>query len=282
LATETPTVFADSTQVHQVLMNLGTNAAHAIGKRDGVIRITSDLYTVDTQARQAVPELAEGDYARVCVSDNGCGMDHAVLALVFEPFFTTKGPGHGTGLGLSVVHGIMTSHDGAVRVESEPGKGTTFSLFIPARTEARTGSAACQSEGVRGDGEHILYVDDEEALVFLATRMLERLGYRVTGYSDPRQALHDFRLRPGEFDAVVTDLAMPGLSGADLARELRTLRPDVPIVMISGYLRPEDADAARRLGVEDLIPKPESVEQIAEVLHRRLAEVREHRSDDVA
>jgi CheY-like chemotaxis protein len=185
-----------------------------------------------------------------------------------EALGTLKAPGQGTGLGLAVVHGIMKSHDGAITVYSQPGKGTTFRLYFPAAEAAATEAQPSRREVLRGHGEHVLYVDDEEAIVALATRTLERLGYRVTGYTDAAQMLQAFRLRPHELDVVVTDLSMPGIAGLDLARELLHIRPDTRIVMTSGYIRPEDQEAARRLGIRDLILKPNTVAELGQLLHR--------------
>src|SRR5262249_34826402 len=151
---------------------------------------------------------------------NGAGMDKATIERIFEPFFTTKRPDQGTGLGLSVVHGIMQSHHGAIIVHSEPGEGTQFELYFPAAEEAATATQLIHYNISRGNDEHILYVDDEPSIVALMLRKLERLGYRATGYIDPTQALTTFRSGPQDFDVVVTDLAMPGMSGFDLAREL--------------------------------------------------------------
>jgi CheY-like chemotaxis protein len=207
------------------------------------------------------------------VRDDGCGMDKATLDRVFEPFFTTKAPGQGVGLGLSVVHGIMQNHGGAITVYSEPGKGTAFHLYFPAAAgEAAAEPGPMPAEVARASGERVLFVDDEEALVFLAERTLQRMGYRVSGHTDPLRALEAFRSQPGEFDVVVTDLSMPGMSGADLARALLELRPDVPIVMTSGYVRAEDVESARRLGIRAVILKPNTVEELGATLHALLNE----------
>jgi CheY-like chemotaxis protein len=210
-------------------------------------------------------------------------MDEATQARVFEPFFTTRPSGQGTGLGLSVVHGILQSHGGAVTVDSGVGRGSTFRLYFPAAEPdaspldpgegARPDVESTSREKSPGGGEHILYVDDEEPLVHLATRTLTRLGYRVTGYSSPLNALDALRANPGAIDALVTDLAMPGLAGADLAREAAAIRPDLPIVILSGRVRPEDAAAARHLGA-DVLLKPYSTTELAGVLQRRLAPLR--------
>jgi len=200
-------------------------------------------------------------------------MDQATLARIFEPFFTTKPSGQGTGLGLSVVYGIMQQHGGAITAYSEPGKGTMFQLYFPAAAAAATAQPT-PHEDVRGHDAHVLYVDDEAALVFLVTQMLELLGYHVTGCTETAQALQAFQTRPHDFDAVITDLAMPGMSGLELASALLHIRPDVPIVLSSGYISPEDWAAAQRLGIRHLILKPNLVQELAQMLHSLLVEQR--------
>jgi len=189
-------------------------------------------------------------------------MDRRTLDQIFDPFFTTKGPGEGTGLGLSVVHGIITNHGGSIRVYSERGKGTAFHMYFPAAEAVREAAPKAAPTGSRQRSEHILYVDDEEGLVLLAIRLLKRLGYRVTGFVDPSLALEEFRRRPTEFDAVVTDLSMPQMSGFDLAEQILAIRPGTPVVISSGYVRPEDQENARRIGVYQLIQKPYTLEQL--------------------
>ena len=202
------------------------------------------------------------------VGDNGCGMDRATVDRIFDPFFTTKAPGEGTGLGLAVVHGIMKNHDGGIAVYSEPGRGTSFRLFFPvAGTAAATVQQAARP--IRHEcTERILYVDDEEALILLVTRTLKRLGYRVTGQTDPVGAVELFRSNPAAFDVVVTDLAMPRLSGFDLSSQLLEIRPDLPIVMTSGFVRPKDQERALRMGVRDLILKPDTIDELGHALDR--------------
>jgi CheY-like chemotaxis protein len=200
-------------------------------------------------------------------------MDLHILDQIFDPFFTTKGPGEGTGLGLSVVHGIVTQHDGAIRVESELGKGTTFHLYFPASPDTPASVAKIADRATReGRNEHILYVDDDEDIVFLAARTLKRLGYRVSGYGDATLALEEFRARPREFDAVVTDLSMPRMSGLDFAQQVLETRPDIPVVISSGCVRPEDEERAQRIGIHRLILKPNTLEQ----LQRDLDQLFEH------
>ncbi|MDY6944609.1 MAG: ATP-binding protein [Pseudomonadota bacterium] len=272
-----PPVRADATQIHQVIINLVTNAAHAIGDgAAGCITVSLDkVHITHGRAHGSVlgSKLKAGRYLRLSVSDTGSGMDSATLDRVFDPFFTTKPVGRGTGLGLSVVEGIMRSHDGSVLVTSEPGRGTTFRLYFPAvdaSLPAGTQRAPVDSSGAQahGRGRRVMYIDDEEALVYLMTRVLQKSGYRVTGFSDAEQALEALRDRPGEFDVIVTDLSMPGMSGFHVARAVQTIRDDLPVVITSGYVRSEDRQTAREIGVRDLVLKPDTVEELARVLEQ--------------
>jgi PAS domain S-box-containing protein len=273
LDSELPDVFADSTQIHQVVMNLATNAADAMAKQSvGILEIRSEPAFVDADLARTTPELHEGAYVRLSIRDSGCGMDKATTARIFEPFYTTKAPGEGTGLGLSVVHGIMKTHGGAITVYSEPGKGTVFQLYLPAAQVAAEEVRQQHPQGeFRGHGERVLYVDDEEPLVFLMTRILTQLGYKVTGCTEPAKALEMFRSGPRDFDVVVADLSMPQMSGIDLARELLQTRPGIPILIASGYIRPEDNEAVRGLGLPDLLLKPDTIEQLSHILHNIFA-----------
>ena len=232
-------------------MNLGTNAAYAMGEQGGVLRI--DL---DRTGRSQV---------RISVSDTGTGMSPEIRARLFEPFFTTKGTA-GTGLGLSVAHGIVADHDGAITVDSTLGQGSTFHVCLPA-AEGDVAHVPAE-EVVLGHGEHIMYVDDEEPLVFVMTRLLKRLGYRSTGYSDADEALQAFRTNPHEFHAVITDMTMPKMSGARLAQELRAVRPDMPVAIASGYENAE-MEAAGRIGIRR-IAKPVSMETLSQALRALL------------
>jgi PAS domain S-box-containing protein len=259
-------VVADASQVHQIIVNLGTNAAHAIGTRSGLIEFRLDVADLRGDHAEPPAGIPKGAYICLTVADNGCGMDRAVLDRIFDPFFTTKAPGEGTGLGLSVVHGIIQNHGGAIRVYSDLGRGTAFYLYFPAAASAVERSPEPPRPVQRGRSERVLYVDDEEPLVFLVKRMLERLGYRVSGFTDATRALEEFRSRPRDFDVVVTDLSMPRMSGFELAHEILAARPDVPIVMTSGYVRPEDQQKALEMGLRDLIPKPHTIEQLGRTL----------------
>jgi CheY-like chemotaxis protein len=242
------------------MINLVTNAAHAVGRRAGVIRVSMDEVTISAAAVARQVELREDRYLRVTVKDNGNGIEKAILPRIFDPFFTTKGPGQGTGLGLSVVHGIMRAHGGAVTAESEPGKETILRLYFPVARVAAGGDekpAVARTAAPNGrGGEKILYVDDEESHVRMANLALARLGYVVRGFTDSVAALQAFRIAPEQFDVVVTDLTMPGLSGFDLSRELLKTRPGVPIILTSGKASPEDEAMARRIGVSEFLLKP--------------------------
>ena len=265
-----PAIVADASQIHQIVVNLATNAAHAIGTKAGCIDFRIDSVWLDENSPEFIPELQRGTFVCLHVKDNGSGMDRATLDQVFDPFFTTKKVGEGTGLGLSVVHGIMAKHGGAVRVYSELGKGTIFHLYFPASSKPVVEKPEPVQKVLRGRNEHILYVDDEEGLVFLGKRLLERLGYIVTGHTDALKALEEFRANPHNFQAVVTDMAMPGMSGLEFARELLAARPDIPIVMTSGYVRPEDQEKALRMGLRDLLLKPHNSDQLARTIDRVL------------
>ena len=271
-AADLPPAKVDPGQIHQVIVNLATNAAHAIGEKNGIVDIRLDVVNVSAEDRQAAGKLEEGKYLRLFVSDNGCGMERATLNRIFDPFFTTKKQGEGTGLGLSVVHGIVTSHGGAIAVTSQPGEGTAFHLFFPIATEAVETAAEVPSEPARERSEHILYVDDEEALVFLATRLLERRGYQVSGFTNAVTALNQFRENPRDFDAVVTDLSMPGMSGFEFTEGIHQIRADIPVLLTSGYLQADDQQKAESLGICETIQKPATADKLAGALERIFSE----------
>ena len=275
-APDLPWVKVDSTQIHQIIVNLATNAAHAIGERPGHIDVRLDTVYIDSEKALNSADLREGRYVRLFLGDDGCGMNVETRKQIFDPFFTTKPPGQGTGLGLSVVHGIVSSYNGAIKVSSEPGEGTAFHIYFPA-VEHPADVAQPEQQGTQsaGSGRRILYVDDEEALVYLATRKLEHLGYKVSGFTDAESALREFRLRPGDFDLVVTDVSMPRMSGLELARELIALRPDIPVIVTSGYVRPEDEAKAEEIGVREFLLKPVKIDALVNTLGivcRELAE----------
>lgn len=256
--------------IHQVLVNLGTNASHAMSGL-GLLEIELADIVADASVIDRVPALKPGHYVRITVRDNGVGMEPATVERIFEPFFTTKPPGHGTGLGLSVVHGIVREHGGALAVTSAPGRGTTIDVYLP-KIDRLVPCAQAEPRPVRrGSNERILFVDDDEALVFLARRLLERMGYRVEAFQDSQRALAALTEHPHDYDVLVTDLAMPVLSGLDLAARALAVRPGLPIVIMSGYVREADSHRARQLGIGDICHKPSLVDVFANTIHARLS-----------
>jgi PAS domain S-box-containing protein len=265
---DTPAVLADATQVEQILLNLFGNALHAIQdqERPGRIEIRLEPHT-QSEARG---ELRPGRYACLTVLDNGSGMDEAMRARVFEPFFTTKPVGKGTGLGLSVVHGIVHAHEASIEVESTPGKGSEFRIYFPAveAPVAEVAAPAPDATPVHGNGKHVLYVDDEEAIIMLMEHLLERKSFRVSGYTDPREALAAARANPDQFDLVVTDYNMPYMSGLEVAHALKEIRADLPVLLASGYITEELRAQAPAAGIRELIYKPNTVDELCEAVVR--------------
>ena len=249
-------VAADATQISQVVMNLGANAWQALGSQPGRIRVRL---------------MAHGDQeVKLQVSDDGCGMDEATVQRIFEPFFTTKAKGEGTGLGLPVVHGIVQAHGGRIEVHSRKGDGTTFDIFLPL-TAGRDGVPACElaqarPSAARGQGQHVVYLDDYPAMVFMMKATLDVRGYRTTGFEDAQSALEYLRGHIDEVDLVVSDYNMPGKSGLEVAREIRRLRPELPVILASGYLTDELRDGAARVGVRHLFDKPRGIEEMCDMI----------------
>ncbi len=271
IAGESPIVLADLIQIHQVLLNLGTNAAHAMAGRIGQLTIRLDGVEVGEELAEQRPGLQLRRYARLSVADNGCGMSPETLKRIYEPFFTTKAPGEGTGLGLAVIHGIVQEHEGLIAVESELGKGTRFELFFPEHSADLADERQPPAEYSRGNGESVLFVDDEVVLCSSVARLLERLGYRVTACSKPREALALLRRDPRAFDVVLTDLTMPQLTGLDLAREVHDLDPHKPVLVMTGFSGSWSSDSLRSVGIYDLVPKPLSAQALASAVAAALA-----------
>jgi PAS domain S-box-containing protein len=242
------TVLADAGQMHQVIMNLATNAAYAMRVKGGVLRVELAREELDAERARNLGDLEPGAYVVLSVIDQGEGMDAATRGRVFEPFFTTKRPGEGTGLGLSVVHGIVHSHGGCIELKSAPHEGTTFRTYFPAAATVEEPVAEAGAVEAAGGGEHILIVDDEPAIVGLLQRILESRGFRVTAFTSSEEALSGFRDQADEFDAVITDQTMPRMNGTELARAVHELRPDTPVVLTTGYVD----DATHRDGGRDI------------------------------
>ena len=260
-----PRILADATSILQVVVNLATNAAHAM-PAGGVVEIRVEPRYLSDSLVRSHPGLHEGPYAALVVRDTGTGIDRAVLGRVFEPFFTTKPKGSGTGLGLAMVHTIVRRHEGAIDLESEPGVGTTATCYFPALAPSPDVAERGEEEAPAGRGERVLLVEDEPSLAEMNARRLASLGYRVTAERDSRRALATFLSRPTEFDAIVSDHLMPGLLGIDLAREVHDRRPDLPIVLLTGYVENLPEEATRAAGVRRVVRKPITLRELGVAL----------------
>jgi len=266
----TPPVLADSTQIHQVVMNLCTNAEHAMRGRPGRLEIALEPKLVDEAFANQNPDLHQGQYARLSVHDNGCGMPGELLNRIFEPFFTTKEPGQGTGLGLSVVHGIIKSHDGVILVQSQLGQGTEFQIYLPVQGKKTTAPAQESKPAPPGSGQHILLVDDEPPICNVLSQTLSRAGYLVTACSDPQEALKEFLARPAEFDLLFTDLTMPRMTGVELAKRVFEIRPDLPVVLTTGFGGDVIADTTAHTHIVRVLEKPVSPGIVNDIMHEIL------------
>ena len=263
-------VLTDPTNIHQVLMNLCTNASFAMQEEGGVLEVSLSDVDLDADFAKQHPDVKPGKFIRLIVSDTGYGMSPEVSERIFDPFFTTKKMGQGTGMGLSVVHGIVKSHGGTIIVESSPGKGSAFSVFLPA-IESEVTDQADQAQLVITGNERILFVDDEDFQADIGKRMLERLGYRVTAKTNSVEALDLFRQTPDEFDLVITDMTMPDMTGDVLARRLISIRPDIPIIVCTGYSARINPDIIKEIGIKEMAMKPVVMKDIAQMIHRVLS-----------
>jgi PAS domain S-box-containing protein len=267
-----PPIFGNTTQLHQALTNLCTNAWHAMKEEGGRIAITQKILTLTKDIVGGRLGLPEGLYSVLSVEDNGQGMDAATLERVFEPFFTTKGPGKGSGLGMAVVHGIMKSHDGAVSIQSQQGKGTLVHLYFPVQTAAVAEKSSSEKLPMPvGHGERVLLVDDESTLVMIGTKLLQLLGYHVTSFTSSKEALAAFTRQPDAFDLVITDLTMPGMTGIALADALLEVRRDIPILLATGYIEESIREQAALLGFREILVKPLTAQVLAEAAQRVIA-----------
>jgi PAS domain S-box-containing protein len=270
----TPLVLADATQVEQALLNLCTNAIQAIGQQRGSISIELSHNLNSIHAQNERRKGVRGKHVKLTVTDTGVGMDADTAKRIYEPFFTTKPMGQGTGLGLSVVHGVMRTHEGTVAVQSAPDNGSVFTLCFPISTELPLPATLPEPPAkVRADfglGKHIMYVDDDEALLFLVKRALGKKGFEVSIFHDPQQAMAALRERPLNYDLLITDYNMPGYSGLEVLKEARLIHPELPIALASGYVTPEIERSALAAGARALIYKPNDVEEMCITLQRLL------------
>jgi CheY-like chemotaxis protein len=236
-------------------MNLCTNAYHAMGESGGVLTIELSEYRHGTTRLNELHDLRPGSYACLTVKDTGCGIDSATLPRIFEPFFTTKPEGEGTGLGLSVVHGIVGAHGGAISVKSQPGQGTTFRVYLPIDQAPARDSAAATESPLSGK-ERLLVVDDEPVIVDLLAQTLADYGYRVTARTSSVEALETFRAGPYDFDLVVSDQTMPQMTGIELTNRIKELRPDIPVILMTGFSQKISSENYQTFGVDGFLMKP--------------------------
>ncbi len=262
-------VLADPTQIHQILMNLCTNAEHAMSEAGGILEVSLNNVNLDQNFAIRNPEINPGRYLCLTVSDTGQGMSKELIKRLFDPFFTTKTPDKGTGLGLSVVHGIIKSHGGAITVQSAPGKGSSFNVFLPV-VEKQIQPGVEISLQVPTGNERILFIDDEKSITDLGRQVLEQLGYQVEARTSSIEALELFKNFSNDFDLVITDMTMPHMTGAKLARELMRIRPDIPIILCTGFSQSINEDQALKIGFRAFVMKPISIEQIARTIRQVL------------
>lgn len=276
-------VLADPTQIHQILMNLCTNAAHAMQEKGGVLEVgiqnvevgnqelgLPNMESEKSEIRNSIPlELTPGPYLRLTVNDTGCGMSADVMERIFDPYFTTKEKGVGTGLGLATVHGIVKKYGGTVTVYSEPGKGSIFSVYLPVIQREEISEKETE-EPIPTGNERVLFVDDEQSLAQLGKQMLSRLGYEVETRTSSVEALQLFWVKPDNFDLVITDMTMPNMTGDDLVRELLHIRPDIPIIMCTGFSEKAIGERTKEMGIRAVVMKPLVMRELAETIRRVL------------
>ena len=262
------TVMADPTSIHQVLMNLCTNAVHAMQEK-GVLEIRLEEITLRKSDLAHRPNMVPGTFVRLSVSDTGIGMNKQTLERIFDPFFTTKKAGQGTGMGLAVVHGIVESLGGLLNVDSKPGRGSTFQVFFPA-VDMKEEIPFPSLQPLLTGNERILFVDDEEMMTEMGSHSLKRLGYKLTAKTDSTEALALFRAHPDEFDLVITDQTMPNLTGVELAREILRIKPDMPIILCTGYSSQISEEQALAFGIREFVMKPVDSKTLGQIVHRTL------------
>ena len=262
-------ILADPTQINQIMMNLCINASHAMEQTGGDLTVSVTTLALDDDSAGDYPDLSSGRHVKVTVSDTGPGIDPEDIDRIFDPYFTTKEVGKGSGMGLAVVHGIVKNHNGAISVDSKPGMGTTFDVVFPVTSEDIEIEKDTAKHPLPGS-EAVLVVDDEESIVGMVRKMLERLGYRVDAVTAPQHALERFRADPEHFDLVITDMAMPGMTGVKLSEKLMGIRPDIPIIICTGHSNLVDEDKAKELGLAAYVMKPINMPELAQTIRKVL------------
>jgi signal transduction histidine kinase/ActR/RegA family two-component response regulator len=263
------TVLADPTHIHQIVMNLCTNANHSMMAKGGTLEIRLDEVKVDQKQAEKIRNLKKGEYVRLTIADTGHGMDLKTKERIFEPFFTRKEVGSGSGLGLSVVHGIVNNYGGAIEVESNPGKGTIFRIYLPQSGTDAIDADKLARKPAKGV-EHILFVDDEAEITFMGKKMLESLGYKVTIKSESQSALEEFIANPGKYALLVTDQNMPGMPGTDLTMKMKEVQPGLKAIIITGFADNLSEEMLSRSGIAEVILKPMILDDFSKVIRRVL------------
>jgi PAS domain S-box-containing protein len=266
IRTTSDTARVNVTQFEQILVNLCTNAAHAMREDGGLLEASLEDETLHLDD---FSNSSSRTYLNLTVADTGAGMDEEQKKRIFDPFFTTKAPGEGTGMGLAVVYGIVQAHNGLITVQSEPGKGSSFSVLIP-KAQGKIAAESEHENAILGGKEHILFVDDEDFIVEMTSAILESLGYKVTAFTDPEDAMKAFRASPHDFDLVLTDQTMPKITGARLAGELKAIREDIRVVLCTGYSQTMSAEKAKTQGIEGYVMKPLAKKELADVVRKVL------------
>jgi len=265
ISNELYTVRADPNQINQVLINLCTNAAHAMSDKGGVLEVVLENVSLNEDTVNDYNDLTPGKYVKLTVSDTGQGIDSQVIERIFEPYFTTQAAGEGSGMGLAVVHGIVKSHRGDILVKSEPGIGTTVQVLFPVIERAPEPEIQTGAEVPTGY-EKILLVDDEKSIVDVIQSMLERLGYQVAARTSSYEAIEAFRATPDKYDLVITDFTMPNMTGMELAEKLLKLRPDIPIILCTGFSERINEEKAKSKGIRAFVMKPVVRHEIANII----------------
>ena len=260
-------VLADPTQIHQIFMNLCTNGYHAMRETGGILTVS--LQEIDITGDDFIPgiDLSPGKYLQIEVTDTGQGMDAETQKRIFDPYFTTKKTQEGTGLGLAVVHGIILSHHGQIAVYSEEGKGTSFHVYLPLVEESRQTKGEIDEQAViQGKNEHILFVDDEEKLVHVAEESFPVSGYQITAHTNPLIALENFKKQPDKYDIIITDMTMPGMTGIELADKIKKMRPDMPIILCTGYSELVSREEVLSTGIKKYLQKPVTMKTLVKIV----------------
>jgi len=264
-------ILADPVQIHSLIMNLCSNAAHAIGKDIGSIKIDVEDIEIDPKTAAGHPDLSPGRYQKITLSDTGTGMTPEIMDRIFEPFFTTKEPGEGTGMGLAMVHGIVKRHKGAMSVQSKPGEGTRFDFLFPIIEKKEIKEVKSPLLVPDGHGQ-ILFLDDESDIVDMGKKIIESFGYQVVGVENSLEALEIFEKNPDSFDLVISDITMPNMTGEEFAKKIFSIKPDTPIILCTGYSDIISEDHAKKVGIKKYIMKPFSGQKMAEAIGEVLNE----------